>query len=68
VPAAAALYVGDNPVNDVAPARALGMAAVRFRSPGGKHAAVEGPVPPDHEVADYAGLRTVLREAHGAAV
>lgn len=68
VPAAAALYVGDNPVNDVAPARALGMVAVRFRSPGGKHAVVEGPSAPDHEVADFAGLRTVLREAHGVAV
>ena len=68
VAAAEAVYVGDNPVNDVAPAKSLGMTAIRFRSPGGKHSGVEGTVPPDHVVADFAGLRTVLREAHGVAV
>ena len=63
-----AIYVGDNPVNDVAPAKSLGMTAVRFRSPGGKHSCAPAPVAPDHEVADFAALRTVLRDVHGIGV
>jgi putative hydrolase of the HAD superfamily len=68
VPPGEAMYVGDNPVNDVGPAKAVGMVAVRFRSPGGKHSRVDGPVPPDQEVADHEALRTVLREVYGVAV
>lgn len=35
-PAEKCLYVGDNPVNDIAPARALGMKAVLIHPPGQK--------------------------------
>jgi putative hydrolase of the HAD superfamily len=62
---AEALYAGDNPHNDVVPAKAVGMRAVRMRSPCGKYASVESPVPPDHEVPDFAGLRTLLGDVYG---
>lgn len=38
VPAAGTVYVGDNPHKDFVGARALGMATVRVRRPGGDHA------------------------------
>jgi len=62
---AEALYVGDNPVSDIEPAHRTGLRTVRLRHPGGKHAATEDTVPPDHEVADFDGLRLVLRERYG---
>ena len=65
VPPAEAIYAGDNPVNDVVPAKAVGMRAVRMRSPCGKYAGAESPVPPDHEVADFAGLRALLGDVYG---
>jgi len=65
IPPAAALYVGHNPVNDVAPAKAVGMKAVRMRSPCGKNACLESPVPPDHEVADFRGLLALLGDVYG---
>jgi len=68
VPPAEAMYVGDNPVNDVVPARKVGMRAVRMRSPGGKCAAADSPVPPDHEVANFTEFLEVLRREYGIAV
>jgi putative hydrolase of the HAD superfamily len=68
VPPAESLYVGDNPVNDIVPARSVGMRTVRMRSPGGKYAAVESPVPPDHEVRDFPGLIAVLRDVYAVGV
>jgi len=35
-PPASCLYVGDNPVNDIAPAKALGLKAVLIHPPGGR--------------------------------
>lgn len=64
---AEALYCGDSPVSDIAPAKAVGMRTVRMRSPEGKNAAAECPVPPDHEVRDFAGLLAVLRDVYGVA-
>jgi len=60
-----ALYAGDNPVNDITPARAVGMKAVRMRSPCGKYACVDSAVPADHEVADFAGLMALLGDVYG---
>jgi putative hydrolase of the HAD superfamily len=65
---AESMYVGDNPASDIVPARRIGMHAVRMRSPGGKCAAMESPVPADHEVTDFAGLLGVLRTEYGLAV
>jgi len=68
VPPGQALYVGDNPANDIVPARAVGMRTVRMRSPGGKYASSDCPVAPDHEATDFAGLAVILRETYGLAV
>ncbi len=54
--------MGDNPVNDIVPARSVGMRTIRMRSPGGKYAAGDCPVPPDHEVTDFAGVLSALRD------
>jgi putative hydrolase of the HAD superfamily len=59
------LYVGDHPVNDIEPARSIGMITVRHRSTGGKHAAREGPVPPDYEIHAFGELVTILRDDFG---
>jgi putative hydrolase of the HAD superfamily len=65
---AEALYVGDNPANDIVPARTVGMRTVRMRSPGGKYAAVDGSVPADHEAVDFPGLSSILRRDYGLKV
>jgi len=36
-PVSECLYVGDNPVNDIAPAKSLGMQAILIHEPGKKH-------------------------------
>ena len=65
---AEALFVGDNPEKDLLPARNLGMRTLRFRVPGCKHAAVEGPGEPDPEIGGFEELIPHLRAAHGLAV
>jgi putative hydrolase of the HAD superfamily len=62
VPPAACLMVGDRIDNDIAPARALGMATVLFRT--GRHRRQQPRTwleRPDAEVRDTAGLRAALR-------
>ncbi|HJP01722.1 MAG TPA: TIGR02253 family HAD-type hydrolase [Planctomycetota bacterium] len=56
-----AMYVGDNPEHDIAPPRSLGMVAV-WSSRAARHTPQEAGVEPDHEVADFDELRTLLRE------
>lgn len=51
-----AVFVGDNPLKDVAGAAAVGMRTIRVRT--GEYAHLDGEVAPDHEVAD-------LREVWG---
>ncbi|MCC7271771.1 MAG: HAD family hydrolase [Alphaproteobacteria bacterium] len=66
VPPAGCVMVGDRIDNDIAPARALGMAAIRLR--GGRHA---GQRPrtwlevPDRDVDDVAGLAAALDDLLG---
>jgi len=67
VAAPEAMYVGDNPENDIAPAKALGMVAVRHRWQGGKHAHVEGSVPADFEIRSFHELLQILRDEFGFA-
>jgi putative hydrolase of the HAD superfamily len=68
IPPAEAMYVGDNPQNDVVPARKVGMRTVRMRAPGAKYASAESPVAPDHEVAAFPEFLEVLRRDYGLAV
>lgn len=63
----ACMYVGDHPEHDIPPAHAIGMVTVRYRSPGGKHAARECPVPPDYEIHAFSGLLPILRDDFGYA-
>jgi putative hydrolase of the HAD superfamily len=60
-----AMYVGDHPENDIAPAKAIGMIAVRHRWQGGKHAHVEGSVAADHEIRSFHELLQILRSEFG---
>lgn len=60
-----AMYVGDHPVNDIAPAKALGMVTVRHRWQGGKHAREEGAVQPDYEIRGFQDLIPILRDHFG---
>ncbi len=60
VPAGRSLYVGDNPRNDVAPPRKLGMLTCWARMVR-RHELGDAPAP-DFEVASFAELRTLLRE------
>ena len=62
-----AMYVGDHPVKDIAPAKAIGMVAVRHRWQGGKHAREEGPVMPDHEIRGFQELIPILRDEYKVA-
>jgi putative hydrolase of the HAD superfamily len=64
---AEAMYVGDHPINDVAPAAAVGMVVVRHRRESGKHAREEGPVKPDFEIRDLGELLPILRDKFGFA-
>jgi FMN phosphatase YigB (HAD superfamily) len=61
------MYVGDHPDNDVAPAKEIGMVAVRHRWQGGKHAASEGAVAPDYEIRSFHELIQILRGDFGLA-
>jgi putative hydrolase of the HAD superfamily len=60
-----AMYVGDHPDNDIAPAKAIGMVAVRHRWQGGKHALEEGPVKPDYEIRAFRDLVPILKDDFG---
>ena len=63
-----AMYVGDRASHDVAPAASVGMRTVLYRGAGGKYADGEGPVNPDHDVADLRDLVPVLQETYGLPV
>jgi putative hydrolase of the HAD superfamily len=54
------MYVGDNPLHDVAPCNQLGMVTVRTRR-SGRFADVQTPSPPRYEIRDFYELREILR-------
>ena len=58
------MYVGDSPAHDVAPAKALGMISV-FSSRASRYDIEQTGVLPDHAVADFSELRTVLKTEYG---
>jgi putative hydrolase of the HAD superfamily len=56
-----AIYVGDDPINDIDPAKALGMRTVLMRR-GGKYLNRVGKLKPDCQVDSFRGLLRVIRE------
>ncbi|MEN8148349.1 MAG: TIGR02253 family HAD-type hydrolase [Planctomycetota bacterium] len=58
------MYVGDNPVRDIVPAKEVGMIAVRHRGTG-KYSAEENVVAPDHEIHDFHELLALLEGEYG---
>jgi len=65
VPPQEAMYVGDHPLNDIWPAKSIGMVAVRHRWQGGRHAHEEGTVKPDYEIRGFQELIPILRDDYG---
>ena len=55
------MYVGDNPLHDVAPPQSLGLIAV-WASRAAKHTLEGTNITPDHQIADFGELREILRE------
>jgi putative hydrolase of the HAD superfamily len=62
-----AMYVGDHPVKDIEPVKAIGMIAVRHRWHGGKYADIEPATPPDYEITSFHELLPILRDDFGFA-
>jgi len=65
---ARAIYVGDRPDHDVAPAAAAGLYTVLYRGAGGKYATATGPIPPDHDLTSLEDLVPILHDAYGLPV
>jgi putative hydrolase of the HAD superfamily len=63
-----ALYVGDRPETDVAPARAAGLVTVHFRGAHGRHSDRPADPPADHEVEKLTDLLPILRERYALPV
>jgi putative hydrolase of the HAD superfamily len=58
-----AMYVGDNPPNDVDPPNQLGMSTVLVRHEG-KYSSVQGVTEPDHAIKRLSELVDILREKY----
>jgi putative hydrolase of the HAD superfamily len=65
---ARALYVGDRPETDVAPARAAGMKTCHYRGAHGRYGDVPANPPADHEVERLTDLAPILRNVYGLPV
>jgi putative hydrolase of the HAD superfamily len=59
---AEAMYVGDNPDNDIAPPKSLGMITVWARAAAKHHVADHDP---DHVIESFADLKRLLRDEYG---
>lgn len=68
LPPMRALYVGDRPSHDVAPARKAGLKTALYRGAGGKYAGEPCDVAPDHDVSDLRHLIPILRDVYGLPV
>src|SRR5262245_36906135 len=60
-----ALYVGDRPATDVAPARQVGLKTVHFRGAHGRYSDKPADPPADHEVEVLTDLRPILADVYG---
>ncbi|MCZ6597923.1 MAG: TIGR02253 family HAD-type hydrolase [Planctomycetota bacterium] len=59
-----AMYIGDNPITDIAPPNELGMITVWIRRAAKEN--IEGTgIVPDHAVDDFEELRPILQERYG---
>lgn len=70
VPPQRAMYVGDRPSHDIAPARKAGLKTVLYRGAGGKYAGDKlssqaAEAAPDHDVSDLRALIPLLRDVYG---
>ena len=65
VPPSRALYIGDRPTHDMAPAKAVGMVTVHYTGAAGKYAESTQDVESDHTLADMRDLLDVLRASYG---
>lgn len=61
IPASQAMYIGDNPVNDIDPPNKIGMITVR-NNRGGKYASVIGKTAPDYEIKTFLDLLEILKK------
>ncbi len=64
---AEAMYVGDNPPNDIEPPKSIDMVAVLSRR-SGKYSSVEPRVAPDYSISNFLELREILRGDFGVGV
>jgi len=62
-----AMYIGDNPLNDIDPPKRLGMITVRNRR-SGKYRDVQGETVPDYEIEDFRELLGILERDFGLVV
>ncbi len=60
-----AMYVGDRPTHDVAPARAIGMKTVHYTGARGKYATQACDAAPHHALDDLLDLLLVLSDSYG---
>jgi FMN phosphatase YigB (HAD superfamily) len=56
---AEAIYVGDNPVNDIDPPNSIGMTTIQFKGCG-KYAQAKGCTQPTYEIARHLELAGIL--------
>jgi putative hydrolase of the HAD superfamily len=56
------MYVGDSPINDIAPPRQVGMVTVWARKASKQ---LESPVEPHHEIWTFSDLRRILSTSYG---
>ena len=60
-----ALYIGDRPAHDVAPARSIGMYTVHYTGAGGRHGGEQHEIEAHHTVDDMRDLLPIFRDRYG---
>ncbi len=64
---AEAMYIGDNPINDIDPPNKLGMVTVHNKRTG-KYTNLQGKTQPDHEIHDFWDLLDIVEKHYGVKV
>jgi putative hydrolase of the HAD superfamily len=68
IPPMRALYVGDRPSHDIAPAKRAGLKTVLYRGAGGKYAGEPCETAADHDMDDLRLLLPILRDVYALPV